>query len=86
MKLGIPVYHGVDLLDVAGPLEMFYWAGRDHKLETIVLSLDGRSVTSLSGVRFEPHACFAQQPALEVLLVPGADPADVPKLLANSKH
>ena len=28
MKLGIPVYEGVNLLDVAGPLEMFYWAGR----------------------------------------------------------
>jgi hypothetical protein len=26
MKLGIPIYEGVNLLDVAGPLEMFYWA------------------------------------------------------------
>ena len=31
MKLGIPVYHGVDLLDVAGPLEMFYWTGAPKK-------------------------------------------------------
>lgn len=26
MKLGMPVYQGVNMLDVAGPLEMFYWA------------------------------------------------------------
>lgn len=25
MILGIPVYEGVDLLDVAGPYEMFRW-------------------------------------------------------------
>jgi cyclohexyl-isocyanide hydratase len=29
VKLGIPVYQGVDLLDVTGPLEMFNWAGHD---------------------------------------------------------
>src|ERR1041384_4880300 len=29
VRLGIPVYQGVNLLDVAGPLEMFYWAGQE---------------------------------------------------------
>ncbi|TLY52898.1 MAG: DJ-1/PfpI family protein [Gammaproteobacteria bacterium] len=85
MKLGIPVYQGVDLLDVAGPLEMFYWAGRDHKLETMILSLDGRSVTSMSGVHFAPHASFAQTPALDVLWVPGGAPAALTKIMKNSK-
>jgi hypothetical protein len=37
MKLGIPVYDGVNLLDMAGPLEMFYWAGQDNPLETVYL-------------------------------------------------
>ena len=39
MKLGIPVYGGVNLLDVVGPLEMFYWAGKQgNDLETVVSS------------------------------------------------
>jgi putative intracellular protease/amidase len=35
MKLGIPVYEGVNLLDVAGPLELFYWAGQDNDLTDV---------------------------------------------------
>lgn len=54
MKLGIPVYDGVNLLDVTGPLEMFYWAGQDQDLQSILISEGGRQVTSLNGVRFEP--------------------------------
>jgi putative intracellular protease/amidase len=43
MRLGIPVYEGVNLLDVAGPLEMFYWAGLDKDLTTVLVSEDGRA-------------------------------------------
>jgi transcriptional regulator GlxA family with amidase domain len=75
MKLGIPVYEGVNLLDVAGPLEMFYWAGEEKKdLQTVLVSSDGRPVTSINGVRFEAQASFAQTPALDILWVPGGDP------------
>lgn len=71
MKVGIPIYQGVNLLDVAGPLEMFYWAGQSNELETVLVSSDGGGVTSMNGVRFEPHASFAQTPALDILWVPG---------------
>jgi transcriptional regulator GlxA family with amidase domain len=76
MKLGIPIYEGVNLLDVAGPLEMFYWAGQSNDLQTVLVSADGRAVTSINKVRFEPHASFAQTPALDVLWVPGGDLLD----------
>jgi hypothetical protein len=36
VKLGIPLYQGVNLLDVAGPLEMFFWAGQKNPLDTAV--------------------------------------------------
>jgi cyclohexyl-isocyanide hydratase len=75
MKLGIPIYEGVNLLDVAGPLEMFYWAGDDgNDLRTVLVSSDGHPVTSINGVRFEAQASFAQTPALDILWVPGGDP------------
>jgi transcriptional regulator GlxA family with amidase domain len=74
MRLGIPIYEGVNLLDVAGPLEMFYWAGLDKDLTTVLVSEDGRSVTSINGVRFEAQASFAQTPTLDILWVPGGRP------------
>ena len=49
MKLGMPVYEGVDLLDVAGPYEMFHWVPPSKGLETVILSADGRPVTSVNG-------------------------------------
>jgi transcriptional regulator GlxA family with amidase domain len=83
MKLGIPIYQGVNLLDVAGPLEMFYWAGRSNALETVLVSSDGGCVTSMNGVRFEAQASFAQMPALDVLWVPGGDPDALATIMKN---
>jgi cyclohexyl-isocyanide hydratase len=83
MKLGIPVYGGVNLLDVSGPLEMFYWAGRSNELETVLVSSDGGAVTSMNGVRFEPHASFAQTPALDVLWVPGGNPDALAAIMSD---
>jgi putative intracellular protease/amidase len=83
MKLGIPIYDGVNLLDVSGPLEMFYWAGRSNDLETLLVSADGKGVTSLNNVRFEPHASFAQTPALDILWVPGGNPDALATMMKN---
>jgi cyclohexyl-isocyanide hydratase len=89
MKLGIPIYEGVNLLDVAGPLEMFYWASQSHKnLEIVLVSADGYLVTSIEGVRFEAQSSFAQTPALDVLWVPGGSPAALAAIMkdANSPY
>jgi transcriptional regulator GlxA family with amidase domain len=74
VKLGIPVYEGVDLLDVAGPYEMFKWIDQKKGLEAVILSEDGGPVTSVNGLRFEAHSSFAANPSLDVLWVPGGKP------------
>jgi transcriptional regulator GlxA family with amidase domain len=84
MKLGIPVYDGVNLLDVAGPLEMFYWAGREQPLQSVLVSADARPVTAMNGVRFDVHGSFAQTPALDVLWVPGGDPAALEEIMRDA--
>jgi transcriptional regulator GlxA family with amidase domain len=85
MKLGIPIYEGVNLLDVAGPLEMFYWASLSHDLETVLVSSDGGGVRSINGVRFESQASFAQTPALDVLWVPGGSTDALETIMKNPK-
>jgi cyclohexyl-isocyanide hydratase len=75
MNLGIPIYQGVNLLDVAGPLEMFFWAAQSDKpLTTVLVSQDGGPVTSINGVCFHAQASFAQTPALDIVWVPGGSP------------
>lgn len=83
MKLGIPVYEGVNLLDVAGPLEMFYWAGQRKPLEAVLISADGHSVTSINGVRFAVQASFAETPTLDILWVPGGSPATLQDIMRD---
>jgi transcriptional regulator GlxA family with amidase domain len=83
MKLGIPVYEGVDLLDVAGPYEMFKWVDSKKGLEVVIVSADGRPVKTLNGVRFEAHASFAATPALDVLWVPGGAPEELGRIMSD---
>jgi transcriptional regulator GlxA family with amidase domain len=81
MKLGIPVYEGVNLLDVAGPYELFKWVDDSKGLQVLLLSQDGGPVTTMNGVRFDVHASFAQTPALDVLWVPGGGLPDLERLM-----
>jgi transcriptional regulator GlxA family with amidase domain len=85
MRLGIPVYQDVNLLDVAGPLEMFYWAGQlGNDLQTVLISSDGKAVTSINGVTFEVGgASFNNTPALDILWVPGGKPEALEDMLRD---
>jgi cyclohexyl-isocyanide hydratase len=86
MRLGIPVYEGVNLLDVAGPVEMFHWAGTIAPLQTVLISEHGGSVMTNSNVRFEAHASFAETPSLDILWVPGGDPVALGRMMSNPDH
>ncbi|MGY2049071.1 hypothetical protein [Methylobacterium sp. JK268] len=68
MLIGIPVYEGVDLLDVTGPLEMFGWLasnGVDAQVRVLGATID--EVTTRDGFRFRPHDAFGAVPHLDVL-------------------
>jgi transcriptional regulator GlxA family with amidase domain len=83
VKLGIPVYEGVNLLDVAGPYEMFKWVDKTKGLDVVLLSEDGGVVTTMNGVRFDAHASFADTPSLDVLWTPGGSPEALERLMAD---
>ena len=83
LTLGIPVYDGVDLLDVTGPFEMFSWVDKSKCLQPMILSADGQAVTSGNGVRFHPHASFKATPQLDILWVPGGTPEALTGIMSN---
>src|SRR6185312_7620950 len=70
MILGIPVYDGVDVLDVAGPFEMLNWTGFDVR---IAAETPGQ-IQCRGGISIvAPHA-LGQEPQYDVLWTPGGDP------------
>jgi transcriptional regulator GlxA family with amidase domain len=79
--LGVPVYEGVNLLDVAGPWEMFNWVDESLGLKTLIVSQEGGPVTTMNGIRFNADTSFAKAPPLDVLWVPGGSPDALSRIM-----
>jgi putative intracellular protease/amidase len=79
MRVGMPVYPQVDVLDVAGPWEMLSWAKFDI---TIAAQQAGRIVCR-GGFLIEADTSFADAPPFEVLWVPGGAPASLNTLMGD---
>jgi transcriptional regulator GlxA family with amidase domain len=73
----VVVYDGVQLLDVAGPVEVFDLAtARGANYRVVLASPDGADITTTSRTRLGVDAAFDALPAtIDTLLVPGAPTA-----------
>ncbi len=83
MILGVPVYEGVNLLDVAGPWEMFNWVDPTLGLKTLIVSEQGCPVTTMNGIHFNADTSFERAPELDVLWVPGGDPEALSRIMKD---
>jgi transcriptional regulator GlxA family with amidase domain len=70
MLVGMPMYDGVDMLDVTGPYEMFSWAGLNVQLCAKQPGL----VTCRGGLCVHVATPFVDAARFDVLWVPGGDP------------
>ncbi len=77
MRIVMPVYEGVDLLDVCGPSEMFSWAG----IEVVLLAEVPGTVTFNNGFRFEVAAGLDTVEPCDALWVPGGDPNALSRII-----
>lgn len=85
MIIGIPVYDGVDLLDVTGPHEIFKWMDRPSlPAEVLLIAQNAGSITSRDGFTFVAPVCFGAAPQLDVLWVPGGDPPALATLMSGT--
>jgi putative intracellular protease/amidase len=82
MLIGMPVYEGVNLLDVTGPYEMFGWADLDVRLFAEAPGL----VACRGGLSIEVTAGFDHAPAFDVLWVPGGDPNALARLMGDPRR
>jgi len=70
-RVGILVWDGVELLDFAGPGEVFAVAEGHFEVVTVGLSLD--PILSQGFLTVRPEFEIADCPALDVLVIPGGD-------------
>ena len=84
MIIGIPIYEKVDLLDVAAPYEIFNWMSQlapALKTEVYLIAAKPGLIKTRDGLVMKPHKVFREVPKLDVLWVPGGDPAALNKLM-----
>ena len=84
-QIGILVYEGVDLLDVAVPYELFGWAAAaDSSLAVRLVAARAGQVTTRDHFRFEANDEIHDCPPLDVVWVPGADPKFLADAMTNA--
>lgn len=80
VRLLLLMFDEVELLDFAGPYEVFTTANRmatrrdaavPPPFELVTASPDGRPATARAGLVLQPDCALADAPAADVLLVPG---------------
>jgi len=78
--VGIVIYDEVEVLDVAGPFEVFSVASRVARagfgsaappFDVSLLSHDGAPVSARNSFVMTPHHTIAEAPPLDVVIVPG---------------
>lgn len=77
--VGILVFDNVEVLDVAGPFEVFSVARLNEKtrdstkspFKIFLLSNDANTVRAIGGLKFQPDYIFENCPDLDLFIVPG---------------
>ncbi len=89
----IPIYPGVDLLDVAAPVEVFSWMAEAWKARTTTITLAAEHLSPLKtrdGLILTPQRRFADytapQSQTHLLWVPGGNPSDLRKLMRGGPY
>ncbi len=83
MIIGIPVYDKVDMLDVAGPFEMFDWAEFEIDL---LAEKPGMIQFRSRGFAFEVTKSFADARNYDAIWVPGGDPNALAAIIDDPKQ
>ena len=68
-NVGIFLYEGVELLDFAGPGEVFSASG----FNTFTLTVDGQTITSQRFVEIKPQYSIDNSPRPDILVLPGGN-------------
>jgi transcriptional regulator GlxA family with amidase domain len=82
MLIGIPLYDGVDVLDVTGPFEMFDWAG----FEVQLCAHKRGPITCRGGIVIQVEHTFARAKQYDVLWTPGGDPGALAREMGDRKR
>jgi len=88
--IAIPIYQGVDLLDVAPPYEVFGWMREKwtRRQVEVYLTAERKDKPIFTRDRFQltPHKTFDELPHVDLLWVPGGNTTDLAREMGNPAY
>jgi transcriptional regulator GlxA family with amidase domain len=72
-NVAVLLFDGVELLDFAGPAEVFVIAERGQAFRVFTVSAGSGDVHTMGGLTIKPDFTYANAPRADVLVVPGGD-------------
>jgi transcriptional regulator GlxA family with amidase domain len=87
--IAIPIYPGVDLIDVAAPYELFKWMAAQwtgRHVQVYLVAENQNLVTTRDGLQMTPHKVFDLVPHVDLLWIPGGDPAALVAQMGNINY
>ena len=98
-EIVIPIYEGVDLMDVAAPVEMFSWMAEiwtARAAKTVLVAEHAHPIRTRDGVTLTPQAVFADYGdcgadgeggrQAQLLWVPGGNPPELKRLMRGGRY
>lgn len=91
--IAIPIYPGVDLLDVTAPWEIFNWMKASWQARTVstqLVAMTRSAVTTRDGFRLTPDTTFNEvrrrKVQFQLLWVPGGSVPELRRMMANPRY
>ena len=76
-KVAVLIFEGVELLDFAGPAEVFIVANYGKSFEVFTVAASTKPIKTMGGIRVMPDYDYKNCPAADVLVIPGGGTSNV---------
>lgn len=77
LQVGVLLFEGVELLDFAGPAEVFIVAGHGDWFQVHTIAASKKPLKTMGGVTVTPSHSYADSPKLDIVVVPGGAMSNV---------
>lgn len=77
LKVGILIFEGVEVLDFAGPAEVFIVSGYGRHFEVVTIARSKQPLKTMGGIQVIPDHAYDDAPKLDILVVPGGAMSNV---------
>ena len=71
IDVAILIFDGVELLDFAGPAEVFIVANQRHPFRVFTVAPSTNLTTTMGGIKIKPDYSFQDAPPADVVVIPG---------------